>query len=900
MKERVSIMKKMLGLLLIVGMLSLSIIVSAGESWWMPIVDYISIGDKFNCTCSVHNGTHNGQDFPAAKGSAVRATKSGTVIASYNSCTGSHYSGAKESIKCTVGTSCGSKSMGNYVTLKHSDGTSSIYMHLSSVAVSTGTYVSQGQYLGGVGTTGSSTGNHLHFAIKNASGTYVNPLNYINTNNPGDYTEAPRNVSLSVNKSLYAAGETVTFTCAGTNVSGYTIGIDRDGTRIFTGDINAVYETSFTDAGTYSAYVSAWNAVGTVDSARVTFTVYNTVPTNVSVSTNKSNFSAGETITFTCTGTNAIGYTIGITKDGNRIFTGDVNAVYETSFSEPGSYAAYVTAWNSIGTIDSQWITFSVYAGAPYNPWIVADKTIINVGEEITFTFNAGNAAYFGLGIDKVGEGRVSSPNVGESNYYTTSFTETGTYSAYVTCYNSFGGCDSAPITFVVYNTRPAYSELIIDKTLAALNEEITFNCNSDSARRFAIGIDKNGERYFSSFITSGFNKSFSEAGEYTAYVTAENEYGSVDSSRISFVVYDSAPTYGILNCNKTIVKSGEEVVFNCNSDYARGYAIGIDKDGIRVFSSDISTVFSKSFSEPGIYTAYISVWNEYGLVDSPRISFEVYNSKPTYCNVETNKTLLNVGEEITFFCSSDYAERFDIGINKDGSRIFSSNITPPFNKSFFEPGTYTAYVTALNDYGSLDSSVVTFRVYNTSPIYCELKTDKAVVNIGEEITFKCNSDVGRGYGIGIYKNGKHIFGSDIGTEFGISFTEAGKYTADIATWNEYGIINSSIITFYVVDPNEVLSTHSAVTKENGVIQVSTEIVGQYENAVIFVAAYKEDRLTAAESYRIKETEREKGFCLLPETDSDTVMVYLWNPENLSPIGDAEVIPKIAWLEAGE
>ncbi len=715
-----------------------------------------------------------------------------------------------------------------------------------------------------------------------------------------DYTEPPTNVSLSVNKSLYAAGETVTFTCAGTNVSGYTIGIDRDGTRIFTGDINAVYETSFTDAGVYSAYVTAWNTVGTVDSARVTFTVYNTVPTDVCLSTNKSHFSTGETVTFTCVGTNVCGYIIGIDRDGSRIFTGDISAMYETSFTDAGSYMAYITAWNALGSVDSARIYFDVYAGAPYSPWIVADKTIINIGEEITFTFNAGNASSFGLGIDKVGVGRVSSPNVGESNYYTTSFTEAGTYSVYVTCYNSFGGCDSAPITFVVYSAMPTYSDLAADKSLANVGEEITFTCNSDTARRFAIGIDRNGERCFSSFITTGFKKSFSEPGEYTAYITAENEYGSVDSSRISFVIYDSAPTYGKLDCNKTIVKVGEEVVFNCNSDYARGYAIGIDKDGIRVFGSDISTVFSKSFSEPGTYTAYISVWNEYGLVDSPRISFEVYNSQPTYCSIETNKTLLNVGEEITFFCSSDYAERFDIGINKDGSRIFSSNIAPPFNKSFSEPGTYTAYVTALNAYGSLDSSVVTFTVYNTSPIYCDLKTDKLVVDIGEEITFICNSDVGRGYGIGIYKKGKHIFGSDIGTEFKKSFTEAGKYTADIATWNEYGIINSSLITFYVVDPNEALSTHSAVTKENGIIQISTEIVGRYENAVIFVAAYKEDMMTAAETYQIKETEREKVFCLLPETDSNTVKVYLWKPESLCPISDAEVIPKSAWSEAEE
>lgn len=71
-----------------------------------------------------------------------------------------------------------SASAGNYVVIAHGNGMSTVYMHASSLCVSVGQTVSQGQVIAKVGSTGYSSGNHLHFGvIKN--GTYVNPLNYI-------------------------------------------------------------------------------------------------------------------------------------------------------------------------------------------------------------------------------------------------------------------------------------------------------------------------------------------------------------------------------------------------------------------------------------------------------------------------------------------------------------------------------------------------------------------------------------------------------------------------------------------------------------------------------------------------------------------------------------------------
>lgn len=66
---------------------------------------------------------------------------------------------------------------GNFVEIKHSNGLSTFYAHLSKRAVSVGSKVSKGEVIGYVGTTGGSTGNHLHFEIRK-NGVKLNPRLY--------------------------------------------------------------------------------------------------------------------------------------------------------------------------------------------------------------------------------------------------------------------------------------------------------------------------------------------------------------------------------------------------------------------------------------------------------------------------------------------------------------------------------------------------------------------------------------------------------------------------------------------------------------------------------------------------------------------------------------------------
>jgi murein DD-endopeptidase MepM/ murein hydrolase activator NlpD len=98
---------------------------------------------------------HKGIDIGASSGSAILAAAAGRVT-----------------------TATYSSSAGNYVVISHGNGISTVYMHASALYVSEGQTVSQGQTIAAVGSTGFSTGPHLHFGVI-VNGSYVNPLNYV-------------------------------------------------------------------------------------------------------------------------------------------------------------------------------------------------------------------------------------------------------------------------------------------------------------------------------------------------------------------------------------------------------------------------------------------------------------------------------------------------------------------------------------------------------------------------------------------------------------------------------------------------------------------------------------------------------------------------------------------------
>ena len=128
-----------------------------GTGWQWPVPGHYKITSTFGPR--IHPitglpGNHTGTDIAAPKGTAILSARGGVVtISTYNN------------------------SYGNYVVVQHDNGIATLYAHMSSRAVSEGQAVTQGQTLGYVGSTGSSTGNHLHLEFR-VNGKRQDALNY--------------------------------------------------------------------------------------------------------------------------------------------------------------------------------------------------------------------------------------------------------------------------------------------------------------------------------------------------------------------------------------------------------------------------------------------------------------------------------------------------------------------------------------------------------------------------------------------------------------------------------------------------------------------------------------------------------------------------------------------------
>lgn len=109
------------------------------------------------------SSVHQAVDLAAGRGTRISASKSGTVI------TVQYWDGH---------TTTGMQSYGNMVQIRHDDGSSTLYAHCDTLLVHNGQRVNRGQQIGTVGTTGNSTGYHLHFEMK-INGKRVDPIKYI-------------------------------------------------------------------------------------------------------------------------------------------------------------------------------------------------------------------------------------------------------------------------------------------------------------------------------------------------------------------------------------------------------------------------------------------------------------------------------------------------------------------------------------------------------------------------------------------------------------------------------------------------------------------------------------------------------------------------------------------------
>ncbi|MBO0512573.1 M23 family metallopeptidase, partial [Streptomyces beijiangensis] len=135
------------------------------SEWITPVSNY-TLGSTFGTGGNLwSSGSHSGQDFVVPSGTAVKAVHGGTVVKASNNLDGAGDGSA----------------YGNAIVIKHDNGTYSQYAHLTSADVTVGQTVTTGQVIGHSGSTGNSTGPHLHFEIRTTPdyGSGVNPVTFL-------------------------------------------------------------------------------------------------------------------------------------------------------------------------------------------------------------------------------------------------------------------------------------------------------------------------------------------------------------------------------------------------------------------------------------------------------------------------------------------------------------------------------------------------------------------------------------------------------------------------------------------------------------------------------------------------------------------------------------------------
>ena len=127
--------------------------VALGISLARPVSGTIT--SRFAANSRIRSGSHTGLDIAAPTGTKIGAAADGTVT----------FAGWKGSY-------------GKMIVISHGNGVQTYYAHCSSISVKVGQTVKQGQKIGAVGSTGNSTGPHLHLEVR-VNGVAYNPQNYV-------------------------------------------------------------------------------------------------------------------------------------------------------------------------------------------------------------------------------------------------------------------------------------------------------------------------------------------------------------------------------------------------------------------------------------------------------------------------------------------------------------------------------------------------------------------------------------------------------------------------------------------------------------------------------------------------------------------------------------------------
>ena len=352
---------------------------------------------------------------------------------------------------------------------------------------------------GNSNTTGSSEGTSVVTNRRKISNFYFGVPKY----NSG----APTYAKLSIDtKSLYV-GQTITFTCDSDTADYYNIGIDRDGARILLKKVGHLFSYKCTEPGSYTAYVSAVNSNGYIDSNKVSWNVYKQKTYTVSYNAN-----GGSNAPASQSKTHDVNLTLSSAKPTGKRFTVSYNAnggnVSSSSKTVSQTFTNWNTAANGRGTAYNAGATYSANA----NITLYAQYANPSIGSLPTPTRS-------GYAFDGWYTAATGGTKITDSTKVTANTTLYAHWkaNAYTVSYNVNGGTGSIASQTKTHNTN------------------LTLTTNKPTGKSFTVTYNANGGTVSSS------SKTVSQI--FTSWNTAANGSGTT---------YNAGATYSA-NANVTL-----------------------------------------------------------------------------------------------------------------------------------------------------------------------------------------------------------------------------------------------------------------------------------------------------------------------------------------------------------
>lgn len=508
---------------------------AATDKWVWPLPGG-KLGCGLNCKCNVHSGKHSGVDLSGvAKGKPVVAAASGTVTCA-----------STETSRCSV---CDTRGAGIHVEIKvGKDGDYNIftsYAHLNGLAVKKGDKVSAGDVIGYVGSTGNSTGVHLHFGISKTKGNHywwqnpriLNPTEYIGTSEtkisvtvspdtPSNIKNTSATISaklsrstllqeygyvISKNKSDVDVNLTNSSNRKDTSTRDYVANKSSETKKSISMTVNKIFDKDLSANTTYYYKIFVKTDGSWFQSSVGSFKTANIAPGSckLSISDANKNIGFGDTATVNWSkSSNAGSYILKMYNGGNLVYTkenitGTTFAFPASCFENAGTYEVKLSAKNEVSTVempDAVTITVHNDVTATFVDSI-SNKTIetqsITYGHSASAPVNPSQYGYTFMGWDKSYNNLtedVTITTVYEANEYTVKFVDGMTGKVYKTEKVKFNTSANAPSV----NAPSGYEFVGWDKDFTSIQGDTTVSTvykwyNDNYPLASTLDVDKDG-----------------------------------------------------------------------------------------------------------------------------------------------------------------------------------------------------------------------------------------------------------------------------------------------------------------------------------------------------------------------------------------------------------------------